>query len=165
MCIKKKTEERCTVKPLIQSVRQFLCLCMSMCVDAYVRVCSCAFRSAMTYREHLWVSLLPNIILFLLALMILWVVSQKKEKTTLVCIYIFVLCMYVFYVNNTPWNRNTQHPAIVLAFGPFFSIIPCPPFLSRISYNPSTLYNVSDSTGFYFMSTVWFRTTFPPFWK
>lgn len=38
------------------------------CVDAYVRVC---FQSAMTYREHLWLTLLPNITLFLLALLVL----------------------------------------------------------------------------------------------
>lgn len=62
--------------------------------------------------------------------------------------------MFVFCINNTLWKRNTQHPAIFLAFGPFSSIIPCSPFLSQIVHNPSTLYNVSDSIGFHFISTV-----------
>ena len=71
--------------------------------------------------------------------------------------------MCVFYINNTLWNRNTQHPAIFLAFGPFFSIIPCSTFLSQILHNPSTWYNVLNSIGFHFISVVWFRTTIPPF--
>ena len=114
-------------------------VCVWACVlHGYVCICSCAFKSAMTYREPFWVTLLPNVILFLLALLILWVIIlKKKQKTNLVCIYRFVLCVYVFYINNTLWNRNTQHPAIFLAFGPFFCIIPCSTFLLQILHNPS----------------------------
>ena len=47
-------------------------VCVWACVlHGYVCICSCAFKSAMTYREPFWVALLPNVILFLLALLIL----------------------------------------------------------------------------------------------
>lgn len=59
-----------------------------------------------------------------------------KQSKILVCIYRFVWCVYVFNINNTLWNRNTQHPAIFLAFGPFFSLSPYSPFLLQILHNP-----------------------------
>lgn len=72
------------------------------------------------------------------------------------------MCVYVFYINNTLWNRNTQHPAIFLAFGPFFCIIPCSTFLLQILHNPSMWYDVSDSIGFHFVCIMWFRSALPP---
>lgn len=64
----------------------------------------------MTYRERLWFTLLPNVILLLLALLIesLSLYLKKKKKIrTLVCICGFVWGVYAFYINNTLWNRNT----------------------------------------------------------
>lgn len=65
----------------------------------------------MTYRERLWFTLLPNVILFLLALLIeslsLYLKKKKKKIRTLVGICGFVRGVYAFYLNNTLWNRNT----------------------------------------------------------
>lgn len=70
-----------------------LCNHWNVCVWAcglhgYVCICSCAFKSAMTYREPFWVALLPNIILFLLALLILWVIILKNKTKQKPCLHI-----------------------------------------------------------------------------
>lgn len=72
-------------------------------------------------------TLLPKIILFLLALLtpLVLVFLKENKNEILVCIYRFAVC--VIYINNTLWNRNTQCPAVFLAFGPFSSTLPYSP--------------------------------------
>lgn len=70
-CILKRKEKSNAQLNLLYSLCSNLCVCAWACVNACVSMCLCAFRSAMTYREHLQVTLLPNIILFLLALLII----------------------------------------------------------------------------------------------
>lgn len=81
----------------------------------------------MTYRERLWFTLLPNVILFLLALLIeslsLYLKKKKKSERLFAYVDLFGVCMRstltILCGIETP-----STPAIFLAFGPFFSIIP-----------------------------------------
>lgn len=138
----------------------------TQCVNAAgvrmrVSMCSCAFRSAVICRERLWVTLLPNTTLFLLALLILRVfILKTKQKPS------FAYTDWVWMHSTLTILCGTETPntpAIFLAFGPFSSITACSSSLFPILHNPSTQCNVSDSTGFHLISIVGTTTASPPF--
>lgn len=95
----------------------FVCMHVLMCFQA---------ESSSSGNVCRVLTLLPKIILFLLALLtpLVLVFLKENKNEILVCIYRFAVCVCEIYINNTLWNRNTQCPAVFLAFGPFSSTVP-----------------------------------------
>lgn len=119
--------------------RAYMCICV-WCVRMY----ACAnvlFRLSPHHSGNVCrvLTLLPKIILFLLALLtpLVLVFLKENKNEILVCIYRFAVC--VIYINNTLWNRNTQCPAVVLAFGPFSSTLPYSPCFWQLPHHPPFL--------------------------
>lgn len=121
----KKNMEWCTATPVVWSLRQFLGFCVCVCVGAGVSVCSCAFRSAVARRGPLRGARLPNLTLFLLALLMIcvFILKKKKKSQTFLCICRFVLPAYMFYINILCGIERPNPPTTFVAFGPLFPTI------------------------------------------
>lgn len=105
---------RNTADPLCHGV--MMCMCApvyDMCVCMHVLMCFQA-QSSPSGNVCRVLTLLPKIILFLLALLtpLVLVFLKENKNEILVCIYRFAVC--VIHINNTLWNRNTQCPAVFL---------------------------------------------------
>lgn len=93
---------------------------MGMCVNAYVSVLVCSQKlhdlqgTSADYpaSKHNAVPISPFDYLS--------PYLKKKKSQTLVCIYRFVLPVYMFYVTILCGIETTNTPIIFLAFGPFF---------------------------------------------